>query len=120
MKKTTRPLERVYLTAFGNDTVDDGVIYTFIALDDFSEVLFMLGVEKALNEQAVLNNVINLVNKEDFYQRLTDKFTLVLPFGNTIEDTIDTVISTYNGNVIFDEKLVSKKFKPVFKAFEGF
>jgi len=120
MKITTRPLERIYITAFGKETIEDGIVYTFLALDDYSEYLFMLGTERVLNEKTLLNNITNLLNKKDFCKNLTNKFTLILPFGNDIKNEIDTIISSYNGNVIFDEKLVSKKFKPVFKVFKGF
>ena len=66
MNKTTKPLERIYLTAFAKETIEDGLIYTFLALDDYSEYLFMLGVESVLNEQTLLNSIINLLNKKEF------------------------------------------------------
>ena len=120
MNKTTKPLERIYLTAFGKETIEDGIVYTFLALDDYSEYLFMLGTERVLNEQTLLNNIINLLNKKEFYQNLNGKFTLVLPFGDDIKNEISTILSPYNGSVIFNNKFVSAKFKPVFKELEKY
>lgn len=115
MTKTTRPLERIYLTVISTDTEDDGTIFTFLAIDDFSKYLFLLGVDKTFTEQIIFDNITKLMNHKDFGHRLTDKFTLVMPFGEHIEKQINSIINSYKGSLIFDAKLVNRKIQPVLK-----
>lgn len=114
--KTTRPLEIIYFYIFPSQTKDEGTVYTFIALDDYSEFLFFLGTESNIDELSIINNIIRLTQNKDFAGRFNNKpLTLMLPFekGVVPHDLITEVLKIFKCSVVYDPDTVSEKMKPV-------
>lgn len=117
--KTTRPLELVYFYVFPTPTRDKGTVYTFIALDDYSEFLFLIGTETKLNERSIVDNIIRFTQNKDFAGRYDNKsFTMMLPFEkDTIpHDLVTDVLKVFKGSVTYDQETVLKKMQPVLDA----
>ena len=78
--KTTRPLEVVYLSIFGVNTKEDGDLYIFFALDDYSQKLFILGIEESTGEYDWVQKCIAFTQHEDFIKVFKNEaFVLILP-----------------------------------------
>jgi hypothetical protein len=120
--KTTKPLELVYFSVFPTPTKDEGTVYTFIALDDYSEFLFLIGTETDLNERSIVDNIIRFTQNKDFAGRYDNKpFTLMLPFekDSIPHDLVTDILKLLHGSVIYDQETVSKKIQPVLNAVFG-
>ena len=120
--KTTRPLELVYFYIFPTQTKDEGTVYTFVALDDYSEFLFFLGIETDISELKIVNHIIGLTQSKDFAGRFENKpLTLMLPFeeGTVPHDLVSDVLKIFKGTVVYDPDTVSKKMQPVLSTAFG-
>lgn len=120
--KTTRPLELVYFFLFPTQTKDKGTVYTFIALDDYSEFLFFLGTETDLNERSIIDNIIAFTQNKDFAGRFENKpLTLMLPFekGTVPHDLVTDVLKLFKGSAVYDPETVLKKMQPVLETAFG-
>ncbi|WP_406845112.1 hypothetical protein [Flavobacterium soyae] len=118
--KTNRPLELVYFFTFSTQTAEDGIVYTFIALDDFSDFIFLLGTETDLTERSIIDNIIALTQNKDFTNRFENKpMTLMLPFEkDTVPHGLVTeILKFFNGSAVYDPDTVFEKIKPVMDAF---
>lgn len=117
--KTTRPLEIIYFYIFPTQTKDEGTVYTFIALDDYSQFLFFLGTETELNELTIVNHIIGLTQDEKFAGRFENKpLTLMLPFdkGAVPHDLITEVLKLFKGKVVYDPDTVFENIEPILNA----
>lgn len=114
--KTTRPLELVYFFLFPTQTADKGTVYTFIALDDYSQFLFFLGIETDLSERSIIDNIIAFTQNKDFAGRFDNKpLTLMLPFekGTIPHDLVADILKVFKGTVVYDPDTVFEKMQPV-------
>lgn len=120
--KTTRPLEVVYFYIFPTQTKDKGTVYTFVALDDYSQFLFFLGMEAELNELTIVNHIIGLTQNKDFAGRFEDKpLTLMLPFEKETvpHDLVTDVLKLFKGRIVYDPDTVYKNIEPILKGAFG-
>ena len=120
--KTTRPLEVVYFYIFPTQTKDKGTVYTFVALDDYSQFLFFLGMEDELNELTIVNHIIGLTQNKDFAGRFENKpLTLMLPFEKETvpHDLVTDILKLFKGSVVYDPDTVYKNIEPVLKGAFG-
>lgn len=121
LMNTTRPLEVIYFFAFPSQTIKDGIIYTFLAIDDYSEFLMLLGTSNVLNSESITESIINFTQHKDFlaYHK-GEPFTLYLPFDkNEIKNNhlYDELLKPLNGKMEYDLNLVVRKSKPVVDSF---
>ena len=123
MKNPTQPHEIIYISAFAVETEKDGVIFTFMALDGFSEFLFppvTCGEFKVFEDMVkVVVDILNNINA--FYKPTTH------PKGKTyIVDLPEDLVEIMQGavmkddTVIYDIELARKMLKPVFDGFDDF
>lgn len=120
--KTTRPLELIYFAVFPTQTKDEGIVYTFVALDDYSQFLIFLGMEKDISELTIINKIMALTQDKDFARRYQNKpLTLMLPFeeGTVPHDLITEVLKIFKGKVIYDQDTVLEKTRPVLEVAFG-
>jgi len=114
--KTTRPLELIYLSVFVAPTEEDGDLYVFFALDDYSQFFFQLEVENESNELTIVNNIIKFTQHQDFVKQFNNKpFTLVIPFelDTQAESLVNDVLKLFNARVSYNQELVFDKVKPI-------
>lgn len=96
-------LEYVAFLHFQMNTIQDGPVHLFFAVDAFSGYAFNLGAEPELNAEAVLKNIYLMCEIPEFREQNTRGFTLVLDDFEAIMDRIEAVIRPENGKVIFNK-----------------
>lgn len=114
--KTTRPLEVVYLSTLGINTKEDGELFMFFALDDYSQMLFLLGIEENTGEYDWVQKCIAFTQHDDFTKVFKNKpFSLILPIelGIPAQEALTEVFTLFNGTVKHNQKLVFEKVAPV-------
>jgi hypothetical protein len=120
--KTTRPLEIIYFYIFPTQTKDKGTVYSFVALDDYSQFLFFLGLEDELNELTIVNHIIGFTQNKDFAGHFENKpITLMLPFEKETvpHDLVTDILKLFKGSVVYDPDTVYKNIEPVLKGAFG-
>lgn len=118
-KKATRPREIVYMEYIPFPTEKDGIIFTFFAIDDYTEYAIMIGQTKEISDDVYLDMIELLMNHEKF--RLHDHpFELVLAFGGYMAERIGEKIKPHGGTPTFDEQRVDQGFKPFLQSFMDF
>ena len=114
MIKATLPLELLCLGAFALPAKLDSKIWAFIAVDSFNGYVFLLDMDTRINKTSILNNVLALVDNEDFKKPIDQSFTPVCPENySEYKKEIETLISIHNGYVVFDNDLTMKIIQPV-------
>ena len=118
--KTTRPLEVIYLSIFRVNTQLDNELYLFFALDDYSQKLFILGVEDDPSEYNWIQNGIALTQHDDFTKVFKNEpFNIILPteLGIPAQKALTEVFTMFNGTVKYNQELVFEKVDPIGEYF---
>jgi hypothetical protein len=121
--KTTRPLELIYFSFLPTPTKDAGLVYTFFALDDFSQFVFFLGIDTELTESSIVHNVISLTQNEDFKKVFKNQpFELMLPIekSEVMHNLLTDVLKMFNGSITYNKETVTSKTKDFVKQFSNF
>jgi hypothetical protein len=107
--KSTRPREIIYFFFLPIQTIDKGVVYCFMAQDDFSQYVFSLGIEQVISKDVFLRQIKVLLLDEKFKQPNQLPFRIVVQSAaKEIEKEIIVLIKDKNGSVIFDDDLLEK------------
>ena len=96
-------LEYVAFLHLQMNTVMDGPVHLFFAVDAFSGYAFNLGAEPELNAESVLKNIYLMCETPEFREHNTVGFTLVLDDFEELKDRIEAVIRPDNGRVLFNK-----------------
>ncbi len=110
--KATYPLQYVCLFSVDMPTAE-GDAFIFLAVDVFSEFVFMTGIEKDRNKKNVIKHVKLLVNHKEFQRKLPVPFTLVFHKYKTLTKDINKIIKPLGGKMIVDDILVTEALLPV-------
>lgn len=108
------PLQYVCLFSVDMPTTE-GDAFVFMAVDVFSDFVFMTGVENDRNKKNVLKHVKLLVNQKEFKKKLPVPFTLVFHKYEALRKDINKIINPLGGKMIVDDLLVAKVLTPVVK-----
>lgn len=104
--KTNRSCQLVYLNFLPSQT-QNGLAFTFYAIDDFSQYAFFLDVTEHLNEHILFEQLKKLVQHEDFNTSLP--FTIMAVAGIELEKDIQDFLKPLNGSITFDTEIVIAK-----------
>ncbi|MGV9004448.1 hypothetical protein [Flavobacterium sp.] len=121
--KTTRSLELIYFSFLPTPTKDAGVVYTFFTLDDFSQFVFLLGIDTELTEFSIVLNLISLTQNEDFNKVFKNEpFVIMLPFEKSeiMHNLLTEVLTKFNGSITYNEETVTNKTKSFIKQLSNF
>jgi len=96
-------LEYVAFLHLQMNTMMNGPVHLFFAVDAFSGYAFKLGAEPELNAESVLKNIYLMCEIPEFREHNTVGFTLVLDEFEELKDRIEAVIRPDNGWVLFNK-----------------
>ncbi|PHS07164.1 MAG: hypothetical protein COA88_09210 [Kordia sp.] len=121
MIKTNKPFELIYFSVFPTQTVE-GMIYTYIAVDDYSTFTFVTGIEHDVTPELLSKHIDILMHHKDFKKPTKSKFTIMIPYDQdvNIESKVLDVIKPFNGELVFNQKEVVKNTLPIINAFNAF
>tara|TARA_R110001592_G_scaffold43005_1_gene139487 strand:- start:5386 stop:5745 length:360 start_codon:yes stop_codon:yes gene_type:complete len=79
-----------------------GSVPTFVAFDQYSHYCFFVEPVEVLDEAAMMKAVGKLMNHEDF-QRIEHKgFSLLVDFGDEIQEELNLIAQEHEGSVSFE------------------
>jgi hypothetical protein len=115
--EATRPLQYVCLFQAEIPTKEDGDIYTYLAVDVFTDFVFITGFEKDRSPRNILNHTRFLLQHPDFKAALQElgQFTLVYHKFAQIADQIKAIIEPAGGSLRIDDAMVTRVVTPVLK-----
>lgn len=113
---STRPKELIYFQFMPSQTIEDGVIVTYYAIDDFSQFAFVLGATNEFNFDSLLLHIKKLMQHKDFKKLPIEPFTLMCSCGQEVEQEIKAIIEPYKGRVVFDVDTVIEKTQHFIKS----
>ena len=121
--KTIKPFEIIYITAIVTPTTVDGDILTLLALDDYSEFLHPpMASPINISENELVDILVQFFNGiNSTYER--NKHAQFTTYYIDLPEELHPIISAIimkDDKLIYDPKIVAKKFKPVLKAFDDF
>ena len=111
--KATRALEYICLYPVEMPTEKDGNAYAFLAVDGYSKMAFMTGLEKDASDEIVLKHIDLLVKHKDIVDKLEEPFTLVLHKYEHLRTSISSIIHPLSGSMLVDDAYVAKVATPV-------
>jgi hypothetical protein len=110
--KASHPLQYLCLYSIEVPT-KEGDAFAFVAVDIFSEFLFLTGVEKNRGKRNVLKHIKLLLQQEQFLKGRPESFTLVLHKYEELRADVEKIIAPLGGHMIVDDLLVTKHLVPV-------
>ncbi len=101
---------------------EEGMIYNFIAVDDYSKFTFITGIEHDITPELLSKHIDILMHHKDFKKPAKSKFTIMIQYEQdvNIESKVLDVIKPFNGELVFNQIEVVKHTLPVIKAFNEF
>lgn len=111
----TRVKEFIHFGIVPFNTIRDGRVYFFVAVDAYTKYAFNLGVDKKMDDDVLLKYVDILMRSSDF-KRLNGTFMLIMPAGEHLKELINVLIAP-SGKVVFNEELALKEILPLLKEF---
>lgn len=118
--KATRPLEFVCFFPVEFTTKQDGDVYVYLAMDVFSQFVFMLGTGKDREIENVLINLGKLMQHKDFLKHRDKGFTMVFHKYEEYRPAIEAILLPNNGKMVVDDLFLTKKMMPVIKEMYKF
>ena len=114
--KAKKPRELVYIHYFISD-LQEGTVYTFFAMDDYSEVLFEYALTPDLSQESCLSVITKLLSDKEF-KRFSNHFKLIVSFGEQYIPLMNQLTKPLNGEVLFSNTVAKQKLYPVFKELD--
>jgi hypothetical protein len=114
--KSIKPLEYVCLFQLESLTAE-GNVFSFFAVDAFSQYLFSTGIEKQMTDDTIIKHIKLLTENQDFkpVAQKQKTFTIVLPDYENILPELNTFLSPLGGKAIVNKEYSTKITKPVIK-----
>lgn len=108
----SRPLEYVAFLNFYFDTLE-GPGYVFMACDGYSEFAFKISIEPDESPASVIKAIYLLTENEDFKLHRDNGFTLVFDKWEQLSDRIESIITPFDGKVLFNKRFHEKISMPL-------
>ena len=113
----SRPCEVVCLLPVPINTIKDGIVYLFMAVDVESEFVFGADAERGDDIEYLLKHIQRLMNNSDFNRHSGQPFTLVLHQYEEYRSQIEALIKPKDGTLVFDSMYVAEIMAPVIESF---
>ncbi len=112
-RKTSRALEIVYFACV-DIPVKEGRLYMFMAIDDFSTVIFSLNSALELTDAMCIDAVKEFLAKDDV-KSAGQGVQIVVPFKESLRDSIEELLRPHDGFVSFSPAVVNRVAGPIIK-----
>jgi len=122
MKKATKPYQTIYITSFISDSIQDGKLITFMAVDEFQGKLFPPKACKvALNEIEYIGTLVeffNGINENYNRNKHAQSTNYIVDITQSLHPIISGMIMSED-NLIYNPEKVKTIFAPILLAFEN-
>lgn len=97
----------------------EGPQFVYIAIDGFSQYIFMLGAYPDFTDNTYVT-VVNKLLTDPKFTSGTGNFNLILGFGKNVHKKLNDQVNSQGGTVSYDPRFIIDKIWPVIqKAFQG-
>ncbi len=115
-----RPGEYIAFAVLPMNTIKDGQVFMYMAVDAFSKFAYHLGVDRNDNPETILKYIYLLTEDPQFRLYRDKGFTLVFDKHEEMTDRINHIISGVKGNILMDKSYNNFIITPVLKSFFDF
>ena len=113
MTPATKPGQRYYYEWIAPPIQSGEKAFIFLAVDEYSQLVFDLGIENHITDIMISNKVMDLVYHPDF--KNNGSFELIIGGSEYAHNEINKIIKPEGGTLIHDEAKLDHFLMPILK-----